>query len=203
MTLEQAPPRGRRLEPDARREQIFDCARRLFHTRDYSTVSTGDIAAEAGVARGLINHYFGTKRALYLEVLREALVLPPVGTVELPSGTLPEQVDAGVAWFVEFVWRNRQAWISLSGIGASGAGEDVRRIIAEAEETCTDRLLETFGLRDRLVEEHSRATIRAFAGMVRATAAEWLVREALDREQVHTLLSSCLLAILRDVLPQR
>ena len=32
----------------------------------------GDIATEAGVTRTLVNHYFGGKRALYLEVVREA-----------------------------------------------------------------------------------------------------------------------------------
>ncbi|WP_020502478.1 TetR/AcrR family transcriptional regulator [Sciscionella marina] len=199
MSVDVPARRGRRLEPDARREQIFECARTLFLAGDYSAVSTGDIAAAAGVARGLINHYFGTKRALYLEVLRESLTLPPIPELDLPQGSLEEQVTAGVTWFVEFVWRNRQAWIALSGVGPA-ADQDIRQIVHEAEETCTDRLLAAIELGERLVDEGSRATIRAFAGMVRATAAEWLVRGSMDRERVRELLSCCLLAILRDVL---
>ena len=63
--------RRRRLEPDARREQILSVAVRLFGERGYAAVSTGDVAAGAGVARGLVNHYFGTKKELYLEVVRD------------------------------------------------------------------------------------------------------------------------------------
>jgi AcrR family transcriptional regulator len=69
-------PRWRRLEPDERKEQIFICAVQLFSQRPYSDVSTSDIAADAGVARGLINHYFGTKRELYLAVIKRALTVP-------------------------------------------------------------------------------------------------------------------------------
>ena len=56
----------RRLEPDVRRGQILACAVRLFGERPYAEVSTTDIARSAGVARGLINHYFGTKKDLFL-----------------------------------------------------------------------------------------------------------------------------------------
>src|SRR4051812_5171083 len=68
--------RGRRLEPDARREQLLECAVRLFGEKPYAEVSTAEIAAEAGIARGLLNHYFGTKRDLYLEVVRRLVFVP-------------------------------------------------------------------------------------------------------------------------------
>ena len=41
----------RRLEPDARREQILSVAVRLFGERGYADVSTGDIAAGAEIGR--------------------------------------------------------------------------------------------------------------------------------------------------------
>jgi AcrR family transcriptional regulator len=66
----------RRLEPDERREQILRCAIRLFGERPYANVSTTEITAEAGVARGLVNHYFGTKRELYLVVVRRMRAFP-------------------------------------------------------------------------------------------------------------------------------
>ncbi|MBN9618575.1 MAG: helix-turn-helix transcriptional regulator, partial [Actinobacteria bacterium] len=75
------------MEPDARREQILECATELFGERPYAAVSTGEIAREAGVARGLLNHYFGTKRDLYLEVVRRMVLLPE----------LPDFGDAGIA----------------------------------------------------------------------------------------------------------
>src|ERR1700732_1109937 len=69
-------PRWQRLEHDERRGQILACARRLFSERPYAAVSTTEIAREAGVARGLLNHYFGTKRDLYLEVVRSLVRMP-------------------------------------------------------------------------------------------------------------------------------
>ena len=55
--------------PDERGRQILAGARRLFGERPYAEVSTTEIARAADIARGLINHYFGTKRDLYLEVV--------------------------------------------------------------------------------------------------------------------------------------
>ncbi len=77
-------PRWQRLEHDERRAQILACARRLFSERSYAAVSTSEIASEAGVARGLLHHYFGTKRELYLEVVR-TLVRMPSNPVPLQS----------------------------------------------------------------------------------------------------------------------
>src|SRR3954471_3691509 len=96
-------PRWRRLEPDARREQILECAVRLFGERPYASVSTTDIAREAGVARGLLNHYFGTKRDLYLEVVREMVVLPELDDAAAVSGPLRSRVQRSVDWFLDTV----------------------------------------------------------------------------------------------------
>src|SRR5581483_7319796 len=89
-------PRWRRLEPDARREQILDCAVRLFGERPYAAVSTSEIAREAGVARGLLNHYFGTKRDLYLEVVRAMVALPELRDAAATSGPLRSRVQRSV-----------------------------------------------------------------------------------------------------------
>lgn len=71
---EGAPTRKRvRLEHDERRQQILAAARRLFCDRPYSEVSMADLASAAGVTRGLLHHYFGAKRYLYLEVTRQLI----------------------------------------------------------------------------------------------------------------------------------
>ena len=64
-------PRWQRLDHDERRSQILACARRLFSERNYAAGLDRRDRREAGVARGLLHHYFGTKRELYLEVVRE------------------------------------------------------------------------------------------------------------------------------------
>src|SRR3954468_21189652 len=98
-----AAPRWTRLEHDERREQILAAARRLFSERPPGSVSTTDIAREAGVARGLLNHYFGTKRDLYLEVVRALVTLPEMDDAEAGTGSLRKRVQRSVDWFLDTV----------------------------------------------------------------------------------------------------
>lgn len=195
-------PRRRRLEPDARREEIFDCAVRLFGARPYAEVSAGDVADRAGVARGLVNHYFGTKRALYLEVVKQLVTLPPLPEIALPEAPVPERVCAGVGWFLTFIDEHPQPWVTTVGFGDHGIDEDLRQILADADETCADRILEAVGLSERVPRgAELRAAVRCYTGLVRAVAREWLVRGALDREQARLVLTHQLIALVDEVLP--
>ena len=45
---------------------------RAFTERPYDEVSTDDIAARAGISRGLLFHYYPTKHDYYVAVLRVA-----------------------------------------------------------------------------------------------------------------------------------
>src|SRR5258708_39592972 len=90
-------PRWQRLDHDERRRQILQCARRLFSERPYASVSTTELAREAGVARGLLHHYFGAKRDLYLEVVRTMMRVPtnPV-PLEAPGRGIEVVIDDSV-----------------------------------------------------------------------------------------------------------
>src|SRR5579871_4236367 len=59
-----------RLETDARRAQLLVLARRVFSDRSYDEVSIDDLAREAKISKGLLYHYFPTKRDLYVAALR-------------------------------------------------------------------------------------------------------------------------------------
>ncbi len=185
-----AEPRWRRLEPDERREQILACAVTLFGERPYAAVSTTELATRAGVARGLINHYFGTKRDLYLEVVRRMVTIPRFAIEQLPDGPVETRVPVAVDWFLDGVSRNSTAW--LAATGAIGRDQEIERILDEADEIAADRVLEATGLAD--VPE-LRAMVRSYGGMVKSAAREWLVRKDLSRAQVHTLLVTTLLAL--------
>src|SRR4051794_6843038 len=79
------PPRQQRLAPEQRRNQLLDVANALFAERGYDQVSIEDIASSAGVARGLVHHYFGGRKEVYIALLerlgadREDMLRPPVG----------------------------------------------------------------------------------------------------------------------------
>ncbi|GFN31389.1 TetR/AcrR family transcriptional regulator [Paenibacillus xylaniclasticus] len=59
---------------DERRMAIMQAAYRLFGKVGYVKATMKDIAAEAGVAQGLIGYHFGTKEALLVAVVREWMV---------------------------------------------------------------------------------------------------------------------------------
>jgi AcrR family transcriptional regulator len=59
------PPRDRA----ATRQRLLDAARRLFAEHGYDHVTVRMIAAAAGANVALINRYFGSKSALFAEVL--------------------------------------------------------------------------------------------------------------------------------------
>src|ERR1700733_5699250 len=67
-----ARPRPRiRLDNDERRAQLLQLARKAFSDRSYDDVSIDDLAREAKISKGLLYHYFPTKRHLYVAGLRE------------------------------------------------------------------------------------------------------------------------------------
>lgn len=194
-----SPAASRRLEPDARREQILACAATLFGDRPYAEVSTTDIAAAAGIARGLVNHYFGTKRDLYLEVVRRMVAVPEVDPV-LVAGPLRRRIDAGVTWFLDSVSATGRAFTAVTGAGGLGADAEVEAILDAADDEAARRVLTVVGLDPD--DDRQRALLRAYAGLAKAAVREWQRGDIVSRDDIHRLLASSLTAIVRDVLPQ-
>ena len=54
-----------------KRRLILDAAVRVFARKGYHTSRVGDIAEEAGIAHGLLYHYFGSKEEVLETVFRE------------------------------------------------------------------------------------------------------------------------------------
>ncbi|MQA63517.1 MAG: TetR family transcriptional regulator [Actinophytocola sp.] len=196
-------PRWRRLEPDERREQILACAIRLFGERPYAAVSTTDVAREAGVARGLINHYFDSKRGLYLEVVQRMVTVPKAGRAKVPTGPLRERVEFSVDWLLDAIGAHGKTWIAVLGTEGVGNDPEVERILAEADEQAAVNLLKTVGMYDAEPEgEQLRALVRAYGGMVKALGREWITHGNLTREQVQLVLTEQLITLLVDTFPR-
>ena len=57
------------MSTDARREQLLASGAELLGRRPYDEVSIEEIAAAAGVSKGLLYHYFPTKQDFLLAAL--------------------------------------------------------------------------------------------------------------------------------------
>jgi AcrR family transcriptional regulator len=198
-------PRWQRLDHDERRRQILACARRLFSERSYDSVSTTEIANEAGVARGLLNHYFGTKRELYLEVVRQLVRLPsnPV-PLQAPGRGLEFVLRESVKRWMIMLERNRGTWLAaIAARGLVGRDPELEAILEEAREQAADRLIEALQTYEAAqAPAELRAMIRAYSGFAEAASVEWLERGRLTREQMQTLLVETFLTLVRDVMPR-
>jgi TetR/AcrR family fatty acid metabolism transcriptional regulator len=56
---------------EGKRRQILEAAVRAFARKGYHSCRVGEIAEEAGVAYGLVYHYFGSKEELLQEIFRD------------------------------------------------------------------------------------------------------------------------------------
>jgi len=61
----------RQIGSEEKRRQILDAAVRVFAHKGFHTSRVGDIAEEAGVAHGLLYHYFSSKDEVIETIFRE------------------------------------------------------------------------------------------------------------------------------------
>lgn len=194
--------RGVRLDGEERRRQILQAASDLFSRRPYSDVSITDIAEAAGVARGLLHHYFDSKRALYLEVVRD---IARTSTDAVPDQRASADAD-DPAWgravdaLLSFAEANRHVWVTSLRLGGTEGDEEVSSIIDDAREVIAEQLIAGLGLAaaDSAV---LRAVVRGYGGLVQEVTLEWLERGRLTRGQARTVLVRALPLLLDDVLP--
>ncbi|MBW2509289.1 MAG: TetR/AcrR family transcriptional regulator, partial [Deltaproteobacteria bacterium] len=65
-------PARTRLQVDVRRQQLLELGLELFASQSYDELSIDEIARRAGVSKGLLYHYYPSKRAFYVAAVREA-----------------------------------------------------------------------------------------------------------------------------------
>lgn len=67
-------PRWQR-RPTERRREILDAAAFVFGERGYESATLAHVAERAGISPGTVQHYFGTKAALFNEVVADRFLL--------------------------------------------------------------------------------------------------------------------------------
>ena len=193
------------LEAEERRAQILRVAAQLFSERNYDAVSTAEVAREAGVARGLVNHYFRTKRELYVAVVRSML--------EVPDDLFPAPADAdqsernavlsdAVDRWLRTVKANRGTWLAC--IGAQGFGRDLEleQVLENARRRIIDQLIALAWGPPQDATPEVRALMRGYEGFAQAITADWLTSGRLPRREVHQLLVQGLVALVDEALPR-
>ncbi|GAA2422511.1 TetR/AcrR family transcriptional regulator [Streptomyces macrosporus] len=168
MSADPVRPRVR-LSAEDRRGQLIGIGLRLLVTRPIHELSIDEVAAEAGISRGLLFHYFPTKRDYYVAVVRAA------GQRLLTHARLPEEggseerVRAVVEGFVGFVRRRRANYVALVRAGAGG-DDLVLEVFENIRATLTDRVLRA--LDEPAPDPMVRLAVRGWLAMAEEMAIE-------------------------------
>ncbi|MGA9715648.1 MAG: helix-turn-helix domain-containing protein [Aeromicrobium sp.] len=195
MTTAHTSPARVRLAPQVRREQIIGAAQRLYADRPYDQVSTAELAAAAGVARGLINHYFENKRELFLEAMRQSVLMPVAPLPDAHDRTTEERTRATVEWILDAATTYGQAWVNASGAANLHGDSDIQAIVDEADDRAARLVLDAIGLPD---DAHLRARLRPMAALTKAVCREWLQRKTFTRDEAATLITSSILLFVEE-----
>lgn len=117
-------PKFQSLNP-TKRDRIINAAMKEFQY-GYKRASTDAIVKEAGISKGLLFHYFGTKERLYEFLLRY--------TNDLSRSEYQEMLDQGQRDILEVIWQSallqrdlieRYPYISEFSNGAMNHREDI------------------------------------------------------------------------------
>jgi AcrR family transcriptional regulator len=98
----------RSISAEEKRRLILDAAVRVFARKGFHTCRVGDISDEAGVAHGLLYHYFSSKDELLETVFRETWsdLLAAIREVEASEAPAREQLRQ-VAAIMLRAWRRQ------------------------------------------------------------------------------------------------
>jgi len=80
-------PTRRQTQAKLTRRKLLEAAVEHFSARHFDDVAASDITETAGVAQGLLFHYFENKRGIYLEALRDAATRLAAATSPVAAGS--------------------------------------------------------------------------------------------------------------------
>jgi AcrR family transcriptional regulator len=186
-----------RLEPDARRSQLLALGLSVFSERAYDEVSIDDLARAAGISKGLLYHYFPTKRDFYVAALREAGHQLLEKTKTRAGASALEQLREGIDTYHAYVSRHGASYAALLR-GGIGSDKEVAQIVDEIRELFIVRLVEGLGIGE--ASPLVRAALRGWIGFLEVTVIDWLERRSVDRIALRELQIEVLLAALRATL---
>ena len=160
----------RSIASEDKRTRILDAAIRVFAEHGYHEARVGDIAEDAGVAHGLLYHYFASKddvlRTIFVENWGQ--LIARFRAVEVANEPAGEKLE-GIAKILLRTWRNDPALVTVM----------VREVARSHQlQDRVDEVREAFAIVQRIVEEGQAAGV--FRRDVDARLASWLFYGGLE-----------------------
>jgi AcrR family transcriptional regulator len=188
-----ATARRARLTTDARREQLVGLGIEIFSERPFDEVSIDDIAAAAGISKGLLYHYFPSKRDFYVAVIRSAADEMQALTVPDPALAPRDRLGTALERYLEYVETHARGYATVlrAGIGSDPA---VAEIVEEVRTAMVERLLDDLPVTPpgEAPPVALRVAVRGWVGFVEAASLDWLEHRGLGRADLREMLIAAL-----------
>jgi AcrR family transcriptional regulator len=188
-----AAPRRARLSTDARREQLVALGIEIFSERPFDEVSIDDIAAAAAISKGLLYHYFPSKRDFYVAVIRSAADEMQALTEPDPALEPRDRLAAALERYLEYVETHARGYATVlrAGIGSDPA---VAEIVEEVRGAMVARLLDDLPVTPsgEVPPVALRVAVRGWVGFVEAASLDWLEHRGLARGDLREMLIAAL-----------
>jgi AcrR family transcriptional regulator len=181
-----ATARRARLSTDARREQLVALGVEMFSERPFDDVSIDDIAAGAGISKGLLYHYFPSKRDFYVAVVRHSADEMQAITETDPDLEPLERLADGLDRYLEYVATHARGFATVLRAGI-GSDPEVAAIVEGVRAAMARRILADVADTDP-PPAAVRIAIRGWVGFAEAASLEWLEHGELSREELRELL---------------
>ena len=192
-----------RLDVDERRAQLLALGVDHFGRLPYDDVSIDAIAHAAGISKGLLYHYFPTKKAFYAATVREAAE-QLLSLTETPDDVPPlERLTRGLDAYLDFVREHAAAYATLM---KSGVGMDVEiaALVDETRSKFIDRLTEGVLLLSIARTPLLEIALRGWIGLCEQVCLAWTEtvfktpKTAPPQSQVRDLLANALVVLLAE-----
>lgn len=174
-----------RLSVDQRRTQLLDLGRRLFNARPYDAISIDEIAAAAGISKGLLYHYFPSKRHFYVEVVRIGAEHVQRVTAVRPELAPAVQLRQSIDSFLTYVEKNASAYGHLLRSGV-GTDPEASAIVENTRRAMVDQVLRSVGVPEG--RPAVRLVVRGWVGFSEGVTLEWAERRDVPRRDVLKML---------------
>lgn len=189
-------PARTRLAPEARSRQLLDLGAELFATTPYEDVHIETVAELAGVSRGLLYHYFPSKRSFFAALVRRQAERMAEETAPDPGLPPLDQLRHGVQAFLEHIARRQHGSLAAHR-GAASDHPEVQAVIEESMALHEQRILDSLlGTDGRPPPALLRLTVRSWIVMLRHTGQEWLDDPDLGLERVRDLMVDAFVGML-------
>jgi AcrR family transcriptional regulator len=181
-----------RLSTERRREQLLTIGAGLFANRPYDEVWIEEVAEIAQVSRGLLYHYFPTKKDFFAEIVRAQR--DQLLEMSAPDPSLPvrEQLRAGLDVYLEFA-RTHPDGYRIVHRAAGLADPEIREIREAGMAANQERILAALAELTTITEA-TRLAVHGWLMFVSTVILDWLDHQTVTQDELRALCVRALFA---------